>query len=291
MQVNRISFSKIWKIASIEYAKWICNFRMVLLIIMYIFMRVCVITPLLERSARMNQPLNLIEPFIAVGNSGFIVLILPIVYLALMSDYPKTDGNSMMVLVRTGKMNWLIGQVVFSFLTILTYLLIIFLATILSVFPYAFLDNGWSLVATDYDYYFPGEAGTVTSALLPANLYNQMAPYQAAGGTFLFLTLYFFLLVSILLLFRIYKQKLLGFFVSGSLIALGAASSSLKTPLMWVLPMAHSIIWLHFDGRFRKQPIPVGGSILYYLVCCTIIIILAVRQMKWYSLDNHEEVD
>ena len=291
MQVNKISLSKIWKIASIEYAKWICNSRMVLLIIMYIFIRVCVITPLLGRSVRMGQPLNLLEPFIAVGNSGFIVLILPIVYLTLMSDYPKTDGNSMMVLVRTGKINWLIGQLVFSFLTILSYLLILFLATILSVFPFAFLDNGWSLVATDYDYYFPEEAGSVTSALLPANLYNQMAPYQAVLGTFLFLTLYFFLLVSILLLFRLYKQKLVGFFISGSLIALGAACCSLKTPLMWILPMAHSVIWLHFDGRFRKQSVSIGGSVLYYVVSCTIVIILAVRQMKWYSLDNYEEVD
>ena len=131
----------------------------------------------------------------------------------------------------------------------------------------------------------------MTSALLPANLYNQMAPYQAVLGTFLFLTLYFFLLVSILLLFRLYKQKLVGFFISGSLIALGAACCSLKTPLMWILPMAHSVIWLHFDGRFRKQSVSIGGSVLYYVVSCTIVIILAVRQMKWYSLDNYEEVD
>lgn len=291
MQVNKVSFSKIWKIASIEYVKWVCNSRMVLLVIMYIFMRVCVISPLLERSGRLNQPLNLLEPFIAVGNSGFIVLILPIVYLTLMSDYPKTDGNSMMVLVRTGKINWLAGQLIFSFLSILSYLLILFFATVLSVFPYAFLDNGWSLVATDFDYYFLEEAGSTTSMLLPANLYNQMAPYEAAVSTFLFLAMYFFLLVSIMLLFRIYKQKLVGFFISGSLIALGAACCSLKTPLMWVFPMAHSIIWLHFDGRFRRQPVPVFASVLYYAVSCTIIIVLAVRQIKWYSLDNHEEVD
>jgi hypothetical protein len=239
----------------------------------------------------MNQPINILEPFIAVGNSGFIVLILPIVFITLLSDFPKTDGNSMMVLIRTGRINWFIGQLVFALMSIITFMLLLLVSTMISVSSHAFFANGWSLVATDYDYYFPEEAGTVASSLLPANLYNQMSPYQAACGTALFLMLYFMLLASILLCFRVYKHKRLGFFTNGILIAVGAALCSLKTPFMWALPMAHSIIWLHFDERFRQRTVSETVSVAYYVVLCIVIIVLTARQMKRYDLDNYEEVD
>ena len=89
---GKISLRKIWAVARTEWLKWVCNPRMIIIPVLTVFIYSYAITPLLERSEKMGEPLNLLEPLIAVGNSGMLTLIIPLVFLTLMSDFPKTDG-------------------------------------------------------------------------------------------------------------------------------------------------------------------------------------------------------
>lgn len=102
-------------VARTEYVKWIANPRSILLGVMIIFIYQFALQPLLNHAALMQSPLNVLEPFIAIENSNLIMIMVPVMYLVLMSDFPKSDGSSLFFVLRVGKLNWLFGQVVFSF--------------------------------------------------------------------------------------------------------------------------------------------------------------------------------
>lgn len=185
---GKISLRKIWAVARTEWLKWVCNPRMIIIPVLTVFIYSYAITPLLERSEKMGEPLNLLEPLIAVGNSGMLTLIIPLVFLTLMSDFPKTDGSSLFFLSRTGRYNWLLGQILFGVMSALTFLAAIYVICTAFLMNRAFLADGWSMVVKRYDLLFPEEAVGFASELVPPNLYNQMTPFSAAIQTFVLLS-------------------------------------------------------------------------------------------------------
>ena len=186
---GKISLRKIWAVARTEWLKWVCNPRMIIIPVLTVFIYSYAITPLLERSEKMGEPLNLLEPLIAVGNSGMLTLIIPLVFLTLMSDFPKTDGSSLFFLSRTGRYNWLLGQILFGLMSALTFLAAIYVICTAFLMNRAFLADGWSMVVKRYDLLFPAEAGGFASELVPPNLYNQMTPFSAVIQTYILLFL------------------------------------------------------------------------------------------------------
>ena len=290
MNNNRVLSGSV-SIAWEEYKKWILNPRMILVVILGIIMNDSIIKPLLERVDKMGEPINLIEPFIAMGNSGTFILFLSIVYLVLMADFPRVDGNTSFIMIRTGRTAWFLGQILFAMMSAVTYLVLLFLETMVLCSSKAYLYNGWSLVATDYDLRYKDAVGSKVSELLPANLYNQMSPYKTAVLTGILTILYFLLLDMMMLLFYSMKCKKMGFVLSVSLIALGSAFCATKTAAMWLFPMAHSIVWVHFDKFYRDEIVKIGWSILYFIILIGILFMVVYRGMKYLNFTSVEETD
>ena len=112
------------------------NPRILIVGILFIFMRTLAVEPLLERVAKMGIPLTVFEPFEAMGNSGMLVLLMPCVFLILISDYPVISGFSLLCVQRTGKLNWFVGQLLFVISAIFTYMGVLLAGSILRKVPH-----------------------------------------------------------------------------------------------------------------------------------------------------------
>lgn len=84
-----------FSVARSEYVKWITNPRIIIIGVLIIFMRTLAVEPLIERAEKMDLLLDILEPFAAVGNSGMLVMLMPCVFMVLVSDYPKMTGNTL----------------------------------------------------------------------------------------------------------------------------------------------------------------------------------------------------
>lgn len=272
-----------------EYTKWLLNPRSVIIMVLAVFLYNFVTEPLLSAGEEMGAFITLLEPFIAAGTSSMVMLILPIVFLTLICDFPKTDSNSFFYIIRIGRINWVIGQILFLFLSILTYLLALFLCSVVPVFSQAEWSLGWSDVATKYVSVFPERYGSFEAALLPANLYNHMEILPALLHTYALLALYLLELGCVMLLLSLFKHKQWGFVIAGGLIVLGTALCSIKSSLMWFLPMANAVVWLHYDEYFRKPVRWLGGSYLYFTALILGMMLLAVLLVKRYNYDAVQE--
>ena len=84
MEHGKFSISKIWHIAKMEYIKLIMDPRMILIVAALVFAYQFITVPLLPNAAMMGKPINVYEPFVALLNSNFMILLVPAVFLAIM---------------------------------------------------------------------------------------------------------------------------------------------------------------------------------------------------------------
>lgn len=273
-----------------EFVKWVCDARMVIVAVLLIFINNFAVSPLTNNAELMGEPLNILEPFIAVANSEILILIIPIVFLTLIADYPKVDTNTVFYIVRIGRANWFVGQVLKLIFMIVSYLAVIFLGTVLPMLSKGFWYNGWSNVATGFVKMFPDRRGDFGVELLPENLYNQLTVFSAAVQSYLLVFAYLMIIGLILLSFSLVKHKTVGFVLCGAVISLGTAFCSIKTTLMWTMPMANSIIWLHYTKYFREPVMSMSFSVSYLAIFIAVLLAFCFIAIRKFNYDNVAEI-
>ena len=288
--MNKLNLKQAFSCARTEFIKWVCDARMIILGVLVIFIYTFAIEPLLKNAEEMGEPLNMLEPFIAIANSGAILLIIPLVFLTLIADFPKIDTNTVFYIIRVGRMNWLLGQIIKLVMMALSYLAFIFAGAVIPMLSKGFWYNGWSNVATQYAVRFPEKSGNFGVQLLPENLYNQLSVFKAAIQSYLLVFAYLMIIGLLLLAFSLVKKKTMGFVLCGAVISLGTAFCSIKTVLMWSMPMANSIIWLHFTKYFRQPVVSLTFSIIYLCTFIAALIVFCVIAIKKFNYDNVAEI-
>lgn len=281
---HNIKWKSMWAIARIEYVKWITNPRIIIVGVMLIFMKGLAVDPLLERAEKMQGQLNVFEPFVAIGNSGMLVMLLPCVFMILLGDYPILEDGMLFTVYRAKKINWFFGQVLFLLLAITTFLGAVMGASI--VMSGGTWGMGWSDIVTKYNSYYPKEANNFASQLLPSNLYNQISMMKAVFDTLILFMAYLFFLALILYLFKLLKLEIVSMASACFVIGIGAVSYSLKQSAMWIFPMANAIVWAHYEVILRNQVYPMWISFAYFIFCCMLLLatnLFVLSKMQFFG--------
>lgn len=276
--------------AKTEYIKWICDARMIILAVLLVFIHTFAITPLTENAKLMGKPLNMLEPFIAVANSNMLLLIIPLVFLTLVADFPKIDTNTVFYIVRVGRMNWLTGQILKLVFMALSLIGVVFAGTVTPMLTSGYWGNSWSEVTTGFAEAFPDRSGNFGVSLLPENLYNQRSVFTLAIQSYILMFAYLMVIGMLLLSFSLVKQKTAGFVTCGAVISMGAALCAINSKLMWVTPMAHSIIWLHYTKFFRQPIVSTTGSAVYFVTVILLLIFFCCIAISRFNYDNVSEI-
>lgn len=277
----RSSLGKIWGVARTEFVDWLTNPRIIIVGILLIFIKTLAIDPLTARAEKFGDEMCVFEPFIAVGNSGMLTLFIPLVFMVLFSDYPKLGGNSLFFISRTGKRDWLCGQLLFLVMAIFTFMGTIMLASIL--LSDGKLEFQWSEAVRKYAARFPEEAYNFDGQLLPSNLYNQIPMMTAWWQTFVLMSAYLLTLALVIYLLKMLFSSTVGLGGALAVIAIGTTTTSLYSPLRWVFPTANTIMWLHYTEIYSKAIYPVWASFTYFAVIITALVVgnfLALKRLN-----------
>ncbi len=265
-----------WSIAGMEYKKLLRSTKLIILTMFLIFVNIQIIAPLKQCAVDMNAKLSYFEPFIATGNSGMVLLILPLFYLAMMADYPQEDESTKFYRIRCTKVMWVAGELIFACMSAVSLAVFSFVSTTILMIPKGQWIFHFSDAVTKYLAVYPERTGDAVVQLLPINLYNQMTLPAAMRETLLLLILYFLLLALVLLLFSLLGHKGIGILTDGFLVVGGTILCAANSGLQWLFPMAHTIPWLHYSEYFRKQVFPITGSYLYFIGIDVILILLCL---------------
>lgn len=281
---------KVLAIAKKEILEWILDSRHLVLVCSYIVIYEKIVKELLEMSEKINEPINILEPFIALSGNGYATVLLPVVFLILISDFPKIDGNMQFYIIRTGKVKWLLGQIIFAVFVSAGYTFVTFLVMCLIAAPHAYAGNVWSDVVTKYYLYFPNEKDGIENSLINGTLYNQKSPIQAFCHTFFLFFLLLFLLCMICLFGFVISKKIECIFLSGFLIVLGGITVYEDWKCKWYLPIVHTMVWQHYHPVLKKEIVSLWNSYLYFIVMIMILILLVFLGIKKKNFERVEEV-
>lgn len=274
----------IWNIATLEYRNLLRSTKMIVLGMFVIFINIQIITPLKGCAVLMDEKLSFPEAFVALGNSGIVVLILPLLYLVMMADFPRQDGGQLFLQIRCGKTVWALGQVVFAFLSAVSMSAFALVSSVVLLGSYGKWDMDFSYAVTKFVYTYPERSGDYVVLLLPGNLYNQITLGKAVLHTFVLLTLYFFLIALILLLSSVMGSKLAGIVITGILIVAGMISWEVNTAFMWFLPMANALAVAHFREYLSAEVFPLAMSYVYFVIVNLGLIIACAIRSKHYQI-------
>ena len=66
--------------------------------------------------------------------------------------------------------------------------------------------------------------------------------------------------------------------------------SAIRTNLMWTMPMANSITWLHYTKYFKKPIMPMSFSVGYLLILILTLLVMSGVAIRNFNYDNVIEV-
>lgn len=274
---------KIWNLSRIEMLRLVRSTKMIILTVVLIFINVQVVSPLRRLSVLMESEVSLLEPFAAIGNSGIIVLIMPLFFLTMMADFPREGDSQYFYQVRCSKKTWIAGQILYAAESSVALTGFVFVSSCLLALDFTNRSLDYSYAVTRYAATFPERAGEYVVQLIPENLYNQIVLSAAIIHTVILLISYFMMLALIILVFSLIKKKIIGILMDAFLIILGVVTCAARAGLMWVFPMAHTIIWLHYEKYQSKQVLPLFYSYLYFGVIDLALIVLSIVMSKRYD--------
>lgn len=269
-----------FRVAIAEYKRWLYNPRILLLFILIIYARETVGKILCEHAVAMQTELHCLEPYIALNNSQIAILIMPIFFLVLMSDFPVMEGSYLWAIYRAGKIKWIFTQMLYSLFAILTVMGGMFLSAILSCWGSITIQGGWSDVTTRYHLAFPNEINAMVTQLIRGDVYNQLSIGHAfalsVGLTVLMLLLY----CAIMLCGKIYGKKYLPLCVCIGLIGLGATLQWVQTRWVFLFPAGHALLSGHRQEYVREPIMPYWMSYLYFIIALMVVLIIAIIGIK-----------
>lgn len=288
--MSRISIRKIRLCAANEYFKWMTDARMIVFAALLVFIHGFVLQPMLDLADRMESSFHIAEPFIAVCNVPLVMLAIPLVFLVLICDFPRTDNNTMFYIIRIGRMNWVIAQVVLLIAQIVSYMLCLLLFTVLTTFWKCSWSGGWSDIALQYTLKYPMEAGSFTAQLLTGNLYRQLTLGGAVLHSAALISLCLMLVGMLQLAAGVLKLKRIGFILSAALVAVGQALAFIGAQWEWCFPVAHALVKLHFTDYFRAPVMPLSASYFYFAILIVLLGAVSVWRIRYYNYDSILEV-
>ena len=276
---------KIISLSKYEYALYLKNYKMIILLVLSVFIYQFIISPLDNAVAQTGINYSVFEIFIALSNSGVILMILPLAFIFVVSDYPLKNSNSFLYIIRMDRINWICSEIIFALKATATFVLLTVLICCGLGFSNGKMSLCWSNITVQYNVLFPKLKGSFVDQLLPGNLYNQMSLIKCFLLSFALVFLYLFTFSMIYLLFELKKRKGIGLLIIAAIILTGTVLTGIDNRGKWMLPTAHSIIWIHYTEYYRDSVMNIGYSFLYYILVNIVIIINAFMECKCYSFE------
>ncbi len=281
---------QIWHSAKTEYIGWITNPRMFLLCGSLFFVYVFVVEKFIQKSDMMNgQLINFFEPYVAVLNSPLTVLIMPICYLMLMSDFPRVRPNTLFVIYRIGRYKWLASQILFFLISAMTFIIAMFLVATLPMIARSYFANGWSMVTLNFCNEFPELAISEMATLIPDRIYNHVYPFETVVFSTLTYVGYYMIMGLAMIICKLKNFSFLGIFISATLIGFGFATYLTGGVLKWVFPMSNTMLHLHYAKFLREEKFPLLFSQLYFPVIIVLLLIITFISIKKSSFIYGEQ--
>lgn len=281
--IHSIKIKNIINVAKTATFKSIADRKNIVLIIIIGFILDSGVNTFVQNARTVGQPLNLFESFIMCTNHWYFIVLLMMGLVFEFSNLPRLDEHQVLLIYRTGKVNWYIGEVLQICIYSVSYVLILLAGTIACSAGYSFTANQWSLFTVNYRYEY-AELLSNDYRHIDEQVYRYFYPNQALLHGFALLCLCLITMGMVMLLFSIIKKKIIGILLNVFMIVFVILFDQYRSLIMWISPFCHAMLKMHNTFVFKQLSVPLGWSYLYYFVVMLLLSIVSVKMLKkkWF---------
>lgn len=254
-----------------QYKSWLISPRILLAVYITIFINENITKKMLAICGEVGYKINLAEPLALIFSKSIYTVIIPIVFIALMTDFPKTEG-SVFYVYRMSRKSWVLGELIFAAASSLTYGLSLILGTLLYCAGRCELGNEWSDFTTRLYLDYPDIYAQSTSLAVESSVYTQGKPVEVILHSAALIFLYTLILSLVIMLFKLLSIKEVGIISAVAITLFGLATDSGASRVMWAFPITHTVFGWHFDRFFRQQNFTILGSYIYLIALLAVLI-------------------
>lgn len=198
------SVKTVFSIAAQNFRKWATDYRIWVIAALLIVMTFLFADDVRKNAAVLNSDVSIwIFPFLYVSRYMRLVFTLPVVLM--FCNAPFVDKNQTFVMMRTSRIKWLCGQILYIIIAAAVYYLFIFLLSVLSTVFIADFSLDWG--GTFYSLAYGGVSmpENVMKVEVPKIIVEYFTPIQACyftfllsclGAVFLGMVIFFFNLIT-----------------------------------------------------------------------------------------------
>ena len=266
---------KMFSVTKNELISLIHKPKLLLIIFSVLFMIDSVAKPMKDLSIELGYRLNIAEPFIFVTSKGINLVIIPLIFIAIISDFPSFENSGYFSMIRNGRYAWYWGEVIFSIVVSLCYIIILFSAMAIYCADNSFIGNNRSdyTLKTYKEYPDVFLYGTM---FLDTSVYTQGTPIEILIQTLILLTLYIFILIQLMMFFKLIGKKSFGIIIAVGLTFVGLPSYATTSEIRWIFTITHTAYNWHFNEFFAQPYCKLSTSYIYFL---TLIIFLVTANL------------
>lgn len=263
------------------YTAWLLSDKQLLTAVAFICLYLYTISPIKECATFFNEPINLLEPIIAIIGNGYSIPIVTIAFLITIIDFPDISGNVGFVLIRTGRGKWYFNQLLFLIAAILTYIIALFIFSVIFTAGISFLINGWSNTVTNLELAVNQDLKNKhLLATIDLSILNNFRPYTALAYSVLLTVFQLILHGQLQIYLGIRFNRIVGILASVGILGIGLALWVASSNLKWIFPFAHLTIGWHYGKIFNETTLPLWVSFVYLIAANVILYILGQRNIK-----------
>lgn len=270
---------KIYFIAKTELAQTLRQTRILTLLFFLVILYESVLSPINALSAETSMSLHFAEPFILMCTTDTNIILIPIVYLFILSGFPYCKKEYFQM-IRTGKRRWFFGELLFIVIISFAVTLIIFLASMLFTAGQIEPQDSWSSFMTRMFQQYPEKYMQDPLLFLNASTIAHGEPINILIYTFGMMWTYLIICGIGLLLGTVTGHRIIAFIVNVAVAVAGGICNTFSQNIKWIFPLAHMEYGEHFNSVFSEVYFPVWGSIAYYLLLIAALIVFCLYRLK-----------
>lgn len=227
------------------------------------------------------------EPFILIITDIRLSVIMPIVFVIILSDFPKQKGGQIFTLTRLGRRRWFFGQLIYSTLAAIFYQMMMLFGNMIWLGNRGVMSTSWSGYMTELYEFYPDIYLGNNHLFIPENVVTQGKPLVVLFHGIALLTLYMILMVQLISLFYFLGKRYVGVIISVILVFLGRVSLE-HDKIKWLFPMAHTLFGEHFRMFYSGRECELYVSYGYFIVLNTILLLINMKLAKQTSISEEE---
>lgn len=212
---------------------------------------------------------------------GLIKIYILLTLIIIVCDVHNMNQEKYYYIIRTGRKNWLRGDIYYIGLTTILYTFIILLCSILFFIPRIEFKNSWGKIIGTLAYTDAGQK-FAELFIIPSKILESYDPIPAMLVTLLLMLLgLFFLSMLIYTLNMITKTKIAGICCAGALVLLCPLINNIGYPMLfWFSPMSWMSIGSLASVQGEGYPTFLYGTFMYLILTGILLFILRSANKK-----------